>query len=172
MTAERSSQGKASSGAPATGAVRLREIAEADLEILFEQQNDPVAYRMAAFPPRDRPAFMAHWATILRDRSVRARAIVVVDDVAGYVACFEKDGRRLVGYWLGRTFWGRGFATAALRLFLREIPERPLYALVARTNLRSIRVLEKCGFAERSSSDHSRTDSATPVQETLFRLDE
>jgi RimJ/RimL family protein N-acetyltransferase len=42
--------------------------------------------------------------------------------------------------------WGKGIATRALTLFLQQGTVRPLYAHVARHNLASIRVLEKCGF--------------------------
>jgi hypothetical protein len=41
------------------GEVRLREVTEADLPILFERQRDPEAARMAVFPSRDRQAFLA-----------------------------------------------------------------------------------------------------------------
>ena len=48
---------------------------------------------------------------------------------------------------MGREFWGRGLATGALSELAVEIPERPLHAWVAASNVGSIRVLEKCGFA-------------------------
>jgi RimJ/RimL family protein N-acetyltransferase len=51
-----------------------------------------------------------------------------------------------VGYWLGRSYWGRGIATRALALFLPLVPARPLYAHVASHNTGSMRVLVKCGF--------------------------
>ena len=41
----------------------------------------------------------------------------------------------------------RAVATRALRAFLDELTERPLFAGVAEHNVASIRVLEKCGFA-------------------------
>ncbi len=63
--------------------VRLREVTEADLPILFEHQSDPEAARMAAFPSRDREAFMAHWARILADPKVTARTILFEGRVAG-----------------------------------------------------------------------------------------
>jgi RimJ/RimL family protein N-acetyltransferase len=126
--------------------VELRGVVEADLPILFEHQRDPEANWMAAFPPRDEPAFMAHWARILADGSVVARAIVVDGQVAGNVVSFEQRGQRLVGYWLGREYWGRGVATAALGAFLVEVRERPLHARVAKHNVGSLRVVEKCGF--------------------------
>jgi RimJ/RimL family protein N-acetyltransferase len=65
--------------------------------------------------------------------------------VAGNITSWERDGRRLVGYWLGREYWGRGLATKALGELIQEL-ERPVYAEVATTNVGSVRVLEKCGF--------------------------
>ena len=53
---------------------------------------------------------------------------------------------REVSYWLGKGFWGRGIATQALYLYLEIIIQCPLYARVAKDNLGSVRVLEKCGF--------------------------
>jgi RimJ/RimL family protein N-acetyltransferase len=128
------------------GEVRLRGVTEDDLPVFFEHQRDPEANRMAAFPPRDRDAFMAHWTTILRDASVVARTVLLDGEVAGNVVAFDYEGRREVGYWIGRAFWGKGVATGALRAFLAEVTERPIYAGVAEANVASIRVLEKCGF--------------------------
>jgi L-fuculose-phosphate aldolase len=127
--------------------VRLREVRPADLPVLFEHQADPEASRMAAFPSRDREAFFSHWAGILADPQVTARTILFEGRVAGNILSFERSGRRLVGYWIGRKHWDRGVASRALSLFLRQVPTRPLYAHVARHNIASLRVLEKCGFA-------------------------
>jgi RimJ/RimL family protein N-acetyltransferase len=67
--------------------------------------------------------------------------------VAGNVVSFEQDGEREVGYWIGREYWGKGVATEALSQFLDHVEvRRPLYAGVAKHNVASIRVLEKCGF--------------------------
>ena len=43
--------------------VWLRDVVEADLEVLFAQQDDPEANRRASFPARSRDAFMTHWHT-------------------------------------------------------------------------------------------------------------
>ena len=126
--------------------VVLRDVQESDLPILFEHQNDPMANRMAAFPARAREEFMAHWARILGDDTVIARIILLENVVAGNIVCFEQAGKRLIGYWIGTQFWGKGIATKALSEFLAEVGVRPLRALVAKHNLGSIRVLEKCGF--------------------------
>jgi len=125
----------------------LRDVVEDDLPILFEHQIDPVACGMAEFPPRDREAFMIHWhRNVLGDPGVEKRTIVADGEVVGHIGCFDRDGKREVGYWIGREHWGRGIATEALSRFLEEVRERPLHAGVARGNLASLRVLEKCGF--------------------------
>jgi RimJ/RimL family protein N-acetyltransferase len=130
-----------------TGPVTLREVREEDLPIFFENQLNPEANRIGAFTPRDRDAFMGHWTRILADDTVLIRTVLAEGRVAGNVMSFERDGRRQVGYWIGREFWGRGVATDALLALLAEIDTRPLYACVAKQNVASIRVLEKCGFS-------------------------
>lgn len=148
--------------------MRLRAVTEGDLPLFFDHQRDPEANRMAAFPPRDRETFMAHWAGILQDATVVVRAIELDGRVAGNVVVFGYEGRREVGYWLGREFWGKGVATRALSAFLDEVVERPLYAGVADTNIASIRVLERCGF---TISDAAAPGTSGEPGELLMRLD-
>jgi RimJ/RimL family protein N-acetyltransferase len=129
--------------------VLLRDVIASDLPAFFEQQLDPVANQMAAFPARDREAFMAHWAKILTDEANILKTILYGDQVAGNIVSWEQPdegSEREVGYWLGREYWGKGIATRALSLFLEQVTARPLYAYVAKHNLASIRVLQKCGF--------------------------
>ena len=126
--------------------VALRDVTESDLPIFYEQQLDPVATEMAAFPAREREPFMAHWHKIMRDETTILRTILHDGQIAGNVVSFTYFAQREVGYWLGREYWGRGIATDALRQFLQEIETRPLYAHVARHNIASRRVLEKCDF--------------------------
>jgi RimJ/RimL family protein N-acetyltransferase len=149
--------------------VALRDVTDDDLPILFEHQLDPEASRMAAFAPRDREAFMAHWAKILPDRSVLVRTIVVDGQVAGNIVSFDRLGEREVGYWIGRDHWGKGIATAALAEFLLLDANRPLYARVARQNVPSIRVLEKCGFT--IAEDGSAPTLDDGVEEVVLKLD-
>jgi hypothetical protein len=49
--------------------VTLRKVMQGDLPIFFEHQLDAEATRMAAFPSRDRDAFMAHWARIMSNET-------------------------------------------------------------------------------------------------------
>ena len=148
----------------------LRDVAEADLDIFFEQQRDPEATAMALFPARDREAFDAHWRRLLADDSLVTRTIVDEGAVAGNVGCWEQDGRWLVGYWLGRQFWGRGLATAALAELVEELDQRPLYAWVATSNVGSIRVLEKCSFVEVERRAERDEHAGEVVEEILYQL--
>ena len=129
-----------------SGTLRLREVRDEDLPVLFEHQRDPESVRMAQFPSRDHEAFMAHWAKIRADPANLLRTIESDGQVAGTVLSFVRDGVREVGYWIDRGLWGRGIATRALLAFLEVDRMRPLYAGVAKHNAGSVRVLEKCGF--------------------------
>lgn len=126
--------------------VSLRAVEPADLPVFYEHQLDEESNAMAQFTARDREAFDAHWATILADDTLIARTVVADGEVVGNVVSWPAGDERLVGYWIGKPFWGRGYATQALAAFLAEFPERPLRARVAPHNAGSIRVLEKCGF--------------------------
>ena len=99
---------------------------EEDLPTLFEQQLDPEATRMAAFPSRDWEAFLAHWTRILADPALAKKTVLFDGRVAGNIVSWEQSGRPLVGYWIGREFWGRGVATRALAAVLEHVPARPL----------------------------------------------
>ena len=138
--------------------VSLREVLEADLQTLFEYQLDPESLRMAAFPSRDRNAFMAHWHKILADASVTAATVLFNGVVAGDIVSWEQDGEREVGYWIGRTYWGKGIATEALSQFLEHLDGPPLSAHVAKHNVGSLRVLEKCGFTIVGEGKHGDVD--------------
>ncbi len=151
------------------GQVLLRDVREADLPIFFEHQRDPEANRMAAFPPRDADAFMSHWTTILADRTVITKTVLVDGQVAGNVVSFESSGERHVGYWIGGEHWGKGVATQALSAFLGFETTRPLHARVATHHVASMRVLEKCGF---TISGGGLSDApGDGVEELLLKLE-
>ena len=126
--------------------MRLREVADADLDAFYEHQADRESYELAGVPTRDREAFDAHWARLRSDPETLIRTIEAGGLTAGYVFTFIHGGERVVGYWLGREFFGRGLATQALAGFLEVVEERPLRATVAPANRASVRVLEKNGF--------------------------
>lgn len=126
--------------------VSLRDVIDEDVPIFFEQQNDPVANEMAAFPARERDAFMAHWAKIRANENGLIKTILYDGQVAGNMLSFDMEGHREVGYWLGREFWGKGIASEALAQFLSYETTRPLYGVTVKHNVGSQSVLKKCGF--------------------------
>jgi RimJ/RimL family protein N-acetyltransferase len=55
-----------------------------------------------------------------------------------------------IGYWLGTKYWGKGYATEAVRALIdhafTDLKHQSLQSSVRVTNPQSRRVLEKCGF--------------------------
>jgi RimJ/RimL family protein N-acetyltransferase len=150
--------------------VLLREVEPADLPVFFEHQREPAANLMAAFAPRERDAFMAHWAKIAADPKCVTQTIVFGGQVAGNVCSWEQDGERQVGYWIGREYWGRGIASGALAAFLYLLRTRPLHAHVAKHNPASLRVLQKCGFELIGETKVSDNRFDGEVEEFILKL--
>lgn len=154
--------------------IRLRNVTEEDVETFFEHQSDAAASQMAAFTsrdPSDRGAFAERWKRILGDDTIVKKTIIIDGRIAGHVSCFERSGFPEVTYWLGREYWGRGFATVALHELLRMVAQRPMYARAAKDNVASIRVLEKCGFqlcGEERAFANARNGE---IDEVVMRLD-
>ncbi len=152
--------------------VSIRPVELNDLPTFFVHQLDPEATRLAAFPSRDREAFFAHWTNnILGNPHAVSRTILLGDRIAGNMGAWTDADtqQRLVGYWLGREFWGRGIASAALALFLRFESTRPLHARVVQHNLPSIRVLAKAGFRRIGEETFALPDG-TSEKEFIYLL--
>lgn len=149
--------------------ILLRDVIESDLPIFYEQQLDPEAAAMAAFPSRDRDSFMAHWGKIMADESVILKTILFEGQVTGNIVSWEQDGEREVGYWVGKEFWRKGIATKALAEFLTQVKTRPLVAHVAKHNIGSRRVLEKCGITL-IKEDKYYNASGEEINEVILKL--
>ena len=150
-------------------AITLRNVTESDLPILFKQQLDPEATAMAAFPSRNRESFMAHWAKIMADETVILKTILFNGQIAGSIVSWDMLDEREVGYWLGKEYWGKGIATQALEEYVRIVKTRPLMAHVARHNVGSRRVLEKCGFTV-VGEDTYTNPAGVEVKEFILKL--
>lgn len=154
--------------------VSIRDVIESDFPIFYAQQSDPESRRMAAFTGEEQPdqaAFIERWKAIVsRDTNIMM-TITYNGHVAGNLMCYLLEGEREVGYWIGKSYWGKGIATRALKLFLEQFTERPLFARAAKDNAASLRVLEKCGFipyAEERSYANARGEE---IEEVLLRLE-
>lgn len=154
--------------------VTLRAVQDSDLPVLYGQTNEPEGVRMAAFThedPADRAAFDAHWARIRNDPAVIARTVVgAAGEVLGHAGVFGPPQEREVTYWIGRTYWGRGAATAALRALLAVEPQRPLHARAAADNTGSLRVLDKCGFVVTGHDRGFANARGEEIDEVLLTL--
>lgn len=157
--------------------IRLRDVQEGDLPIFFEQQLDPDANYMAAFTakdPTDKEAFMKHWTRILGDETTINKTILFERLVAGNIVCYpdEETGDPEIGYWIEKLYWGKGIATEALLQFLDYFKVRPVYARVAKDNLASQRVLQKCGFTICGEGKGFANARGEEIEEFIMRLEE
>ena len=79
-----------------------------------------------------------------------------------------------IGYWLGTKYWGKGYATEAVRALIdhafTDLDSEALQAAARVTNPASRRVLEKCGFQWTGVQLHrfEAIGSSTPVD--CFKL--
>jgi RimJ/RimL family protein N-acetyltransferase len=164
---------KAKDDEPVTsGLVRLRNVERDDLPRMCSMQLDPGSNCLAMTTPRSAEAFEAHWADVLRDPSVTAKAILLGEEMVGYICCFRREGRAHVGYWVSREHWGKGIASRALGLLLLEVTSRPLYARVATSNGASLRVLQKCGFVVERVHVSPASDRYRECEEAVLVLNE
>jgi len=142
--------------------------------LLFEQWADPVAAHMAAFTApdhMDRDAFERRWSRLRADETILNRVIVVDGEVAGSIGSWGDPGEREITYWVGRSYWGRGIATDAVKAFLAVERTRPLHARVASDNVASRRVLEKCSFRAVGTDRGFAHARSAEIEEFVLRLE-
>lgn len=118
-------------------------------------------------------------ACVSRDGSPLRNTFAVQADgqLAGLVGYqlgeLNKSHIATVGYWYGQTFWGRGIATAALRLLLEKVASDPqvrrVEASVFAFNEASQRVLEKCGFVREAVLKEALSKEGKLYDEVVFR---
>ena len=154
--------------------VSLRPLEDRDFDTVYQQATDPESIRMAAFTTEDwtdRSAFLNRMSRLLADTSVSNRVIEVDGAIAGTIASFRIDDQLEVTYWVDRTQWGKGIATAALQMLLAETAERPVNARAASDNVGSLRVLEKAGFRRVGVDRGFARGRGEEIEETILRLD-
>lgn len=139
------------------GMCRLRAWRKSDAPALVRHANDrdiwlnlrdqfPHPYR-----DTDAAAFI-RWAS--SQEPVVNFAMIVNDEAAGGIGLkMGVDVERYsaeIGYWLGRAYWGRGIATAAVRAVTEyaftTLGLLRVFALPFAENAASVRVLEKAGY--------------------------
>ncbi len=135
----------------------LRPFEEGDLADFHAYAKDPEVGPSAGWPPHETltqtkevlTRFMAGdtvWA-------IQEKATGCLMGSLGLHKDEKRDGHekiRMIGYALGRAWWGRGYMTEAVTRVLKHLFEEEGMELVTvyhyDFNLRSRRVIEKCGF--------------------------
>ncbi|WP_228919037.1 GNAT family N-acetyltransferase [Streptomyces sp. DH20] len=160
-----------SKGVP--GLPPLRPLGEEDLPRLFEIQLDERARQLAAFvteETKDREAYLAEHRRFLADPEITNRGVEVDGKLVGSVAVFPVEGDIELTYWIHRSLWGRGVATAAVAQMLKEVAVRPIHARVAEDNAGSVRVLERNGFVRIGSEDSFAGGCQATVTALVYKL--
>jgi RimJ/RimL family protein N-acetyltransferase len=117
--------------------------------------GDPaVGHNLATTPLPYLESAAEGWIMILAARAQAGRGLVLAvtlegEGLIGVIGADQRaNGAVEIGYWVGRPYWGQGFASEALGGFVREARKLgPLHAGHFVDNPASGRVLEKAGFA-------------------------
>jgi RimJ/RimL family protein N-acetyltransferase len=142
----------------------------AHAEEMFAVLSDPAIYEYENAPPRS-----LEW---LRERFSRLEGRRSADgeqqwlnwvirlpggELIGYVqATVYPTGRAAIAYELSSSYWGRGLAREACEAMLSELVKvygvHSAHAVFKRNNGRSLRLLERLGFALASPESHIEPD--------------
>ncbi len=164
------------------GSCILRPFRAGDEDALVMQANDPEVARNLRdnFPRPYTRADASGWIAFTGSESGAPyhRAIVVDGALAGAVGVTPQlDFRRRsveIGYWLGRSFWGRGIATEALRGMTEHVFATMdvcrIFAPVFESNPASARVLEKAGYVLEARLARAVTKDGVTMDELHYAL--
>lgn len=137
-----------------TERLRLRALRMQDAPAIARYAGDPQVARMILRAPVPYlPVAAEGWIMTLRARAPLGEDFVFGvelegEGLIGVIGAHKRGEGFEVGYWVGRPYWGHGFASEALAGFVAQA--RGLGALHAghfTDNLASGRVLAKNGFA-------------------------
>ena len=137
----------------------LREWEETDAARLFALASDPEIGPAAGWKPHTSEEESLHIIrTVLKVPEtyavVRKEDSLLIGAAGlrmGADACSEKMDEPELGYWIGRDYWGKGYATEAGRRVIRhafeDLGSKAVWCCYYEGNERSKRVQEKLGFS-------------------------
>jgi len=153
--------------------ITLRPTTISDLDILFQFQLDKEGGYLAAFMPEnhaDKSAYIEKYTKLLANSSVNNQTIIQNNTIVGSIAKFVMEGDTEITYWIGKEFWGKGIATAALKEFLLIETSRPIFGRVAFDNFGSQKVLENCGFIKIGTDKGFANARQMEIEEFIYKL--
>ena len=144
-----------------TNRILLRPWRESDAATLFKYASDPEVGPRAGWPPhKSVEESLEIIRTVFRTETMWAVELKETGEAIGCVGYLPAAASNLeipsdqceVGYWIARTYWGKGICTEAMRLVvdycLNEKGFSVLWGTYFPSNPASGRVMEKCGFAD------------------------
>jgi ribosomal-protein-alanine N-acetyltransferase len=149
----------------------------AHAEAMFAVLGDPAIYAFENEPPRSLEWLRDRYEKLESRQSPDGReawlnwVLRLADgQPIGYVqATVHPDHHAAIAYELGSAWWGQGLAQegigAMLELLAAECGVQRFTAVAKRANHRSLRLLQRLGFAEASASAHATLD--VPADEVL-----
>jgi len=139
----------------------LRKLTEADALPMLELLTDKTVKQTYMLPdfenPSDALPLFHRLVQLSRDECHFVRGICVDGNLAGFLNDVEiKNGSVELGYVVHPKYWGKGYATAALKLAIRELfalGHREVTAGAFAENTASLRVMEKAGMTRLDKTD-------------------
>ena len=162
--------------------IYLEPLAPAHAAPLQPLLEDPAIAETTPFPhPYPQDGARAYVAESIALREAGTKYVYAVCDASGQPVgmALLKDvdqgkGEGELGYWIGRPYWGRGYATAAaadiLEFGFATLGLRTIQAVSMEANPPSLQVLAKLGFVEVGRSMWSLPKWPAPRPCIAFRL--
>ena len=161
----------------------LRYAVAGDAPALFELGRDPEVTRFFSWGPyADESEPREFIDSLTREREAGTRlelAIARAEDdraigITGFSELAPRDRRAVVGTWLGRPYWGTGANAESKALVLalgfRRLGLRRVSAYANPENERSVRALERIGFAREGVLVGWHLHRGTPRDVLVLRL--
>jgi RimJ/RimL family protein N-acetyltransferase len=135
-----------------TERLTLRAPRREDVEVIARLANDRrIAVNTARLPHPYGIDDAEQFIAAVNRQDGEATFVITLDGMLiGACGIDPREGGPEIGYWLGVPYWGRGYATEAVRAVIDHafggIQHEVLHAGARVSNPASRRVLEKCGF--------------------------
>lgn len=165
-----------------TSRLTLRKPQCDDIDAISNLANNPAVANMLSRMPhpygkQDAADFVKKVNQLAYGNCVYAITLTTTGEVIGCCGIKKKEGRKQkeIGYWLGETFWGNGYATEASHALVdiafadEEIEELVGHCRIG--NYASRRILQKSGFQFLSTGlgDCLAQNSQMPIE--IYRLE-
>lgn len=143
-----------------TSRLRLRQIALEDASVLYEYWSDPSVtefMNIEPFESIEKAEEMIRFLNKLTEDQQAIRYSITMKDTelivgtCGFNSLDFHNGRAEIGYDLGRSFWGQGYASEAVGALIQkgftELGLNRIEAKVEPGNANSIKLLERLSFS-------------------------